>query len=271
MPHVVDPDGNGDPNDAGAMWLPGETFIDAANGISVKVTRQTTNGFDVTIDTTPPTIVSRTPADGQTGASRYTNVTPTFSEDMDASTANAFNVQRYEDGADGSLDATVHCDNPCRTATLDPLRQSAWRTEHGTRSSSGETRPASRTRQATRWTGKRPSSPGDSRPDLSNNSCWRSKHFRSKGRGCYAPALVSGPGAGRALGRGRTEQKLRDRRRVLSPTEVVIAFSPFYGVFPANSLQDHCPTSKLPASRRFATRPTSKMCHMTDVPDFIGL
>src|SRR6266849_5746014 len=46
---VVDPDGNGDPNDAGAMWLPGETFFDSPNGISVSVVGQTATGFQVTV------------------------------------------------------------------------------------------------------------------------------------------------------------------------------------------------------------------------------
>ena len=32
---VVDVDNNGDPNDAAAMWTPGETFTDSANGITV--------------------------------------------------------------------------------------------------------------------------------------------------------------------------------------------------------------------------------------------
>ena len=34
---VVDPDGNGNPNDAGAMWTTGEVFTDPANGISVAI------------------------------------------------------------------------------------------------------------------------------------------------------------------------------------------------------------------------------------------
>ncbi len=34
---VVDPDADGDPDDAGAMWLPGEIFVDSDNGISVAV------------------------------------------------------------------------------------------------------------------------------------------------------------------------------------------------------------------------------------------
>ncbi len=35
--NVVDPDGNGNPNDASAMWVTGETFIDAANDITVSI------------------------------------------------------------------------------------------------------------------------------------------------------------------------------------------------------------------------------------------
>ncbi|HEX6616698.1 MAG TPA: kelch repeat-containing protein [Gemmatimonadales bacterium] len=46
---VVDPDNNGDPNDAGAAWIPGETFTDAANGITVTVNAQTSTGFQVTL------------------------------------------------------------------------------------------------------------------------------------------------------------------------------------------------------------------------------
>jgi M6 family metalloprotease-like protein len=51
---VVDADTNGDPNDAGAMWLPGETFRDQAHGITVAVNRATASGFTVTITTTEP-------------------------------------------------------------------------------------------------------------------------------------------------------------------------------------------------------------------------
>jgi M6 family metalloprotease-like protein len=46
---VVDADGNGDANDAGAQWVAGETFTDPANAISVAVTAQTSTGFQVTI------------------------------------------------------------------------------------------------------------------------------------------------------------------------------------------------------------------------------
>jgi len=47
---VVDTDGNGNPNDAGAMWLPGDTFVDATNGITVSVTSATATGFLVAIN-----------------------------------------------------------------------------------------------------------------------------------------------------------------------------------------------------------------------------
>lgn len=46
---VVDSDGDGDPNDDGAQWMPGETFVDAANGITVTVESQVAEGFLVTI------------------------------------------------------------------------------------------------------------------------------------------------------------------------------------------------------------------------------
>ena len=46
---IVDVDNNGDAQDAAAMWTPGETFTDAANGITVTVNAQTSTGFQVTI------------------------------------------------------------------------------------------------------------------------------------------------------------------------------------------------------------------------------
>ena len=48
---VVDPDGNGNPNDAGAQWLPGESFVDGAAGVRVSVLEQTATGFRVEVST----------------------------------------------------------------------------------------------------------------------------------------------------------------------------------------------------------------------------
>jgi M6 family metalloprotease-like protein len=47
--HIVDADGNGDNGDAGAMWLPGETFGDAVAGIRVAVDATTATGFSITV------------------------------------------------------------------------------------------------------------------------------------------------------------------------------------------------------------------------------
>jgi hypothetical protein len=46
---VVDVDNNGNPNDAGAEWRPGETFSDPTNGITVTVNARVPGGFSVTI------------------------------------------------------------------------------------------------------------------------------------------------------------------------------------------------------------------------------
>ena len=59
---VVDPDNNGNVNDAGAMWLPGETFTDAANGITVTINAMNASSFNVTIvkaGTSPPRITTQ--------------------------------------------------------------------------------------------------------------------------------------------------------------------------------------------------------------------
>ena len=46
---VVDPDSGAAAADSSAMWTPGETFTDPANGITVTVNAQTATGFQVTI------------------------------------------------------------------------------------------------------------------------------------------------------------------------------------------------------------------------------
>lgn len=46
---TVDEDGNANPMDAGGQWLPGETFSDAANRITVKINSATPTSFNVTI------------------------------------------------------------------------------------------------------------------------------------------------------------------------------------------------------------------------------
>jgi len=47
--HVVDADNNGNPNDAGAMWLPGETFSDNRANITVSVVSRDGSSFTVEV------------------------------------------------------------------------------------------------------------------------------------------------------------------------------------------------------------------------------
>jgi len=49
---VVDVDNNQDPNDAGAQWVPGETYTNLSIGVAVRVLSATADGFRVEISTT---------------------------------------------------------------------------------------------------------------------------------------------------------------------------------------------------------------------------
>ncbi|MBI4529212.1 MAG: hypothetical protein HY695_35895 [Deltaproteobacteria bacterium] len=57
---VVDPDYNGNPNDEGATWLPGETFVDQGNGITVAVNSWTATGFEISfsVSASPPSTLA---------------------------------------------------------------------------------------------------------------------------------------------------------------------------------------------------------------------
>lgn len=55
---VVDVDNNGDVNDGGAMWTPGEIFTDSENGIQVSIESASSTGYQVTINTNPATFTT---------------------------------------------------------------------------------------------------------------------------------------------------------------------------------------------------------------------
>ncbi len=82
---VVDNDGNTDVNDAGAIWLPGETFTDSATGISVQVISQGTSSFQVCVSNNGgacgsnpnPTPTPTTPPNTGTVANDDNYTTPT--------------------------------------------------------------------------------------------------------------------------------------------------------------------------------------------------
>jgi hypothetical protein len=82
-----------------------------------------------------PTVTSVIPIEGKTGVPRNTNVTVTFSEEMDASTIvtdpsakTSTTVKLFKVNADGSktqVPAEVSCDDPCTTVTLNPYGTSS--------------------------------------------------------------------------------------------------------------------------------------------------
>ncbi len=79
---VVDVDGNGNTGDAGAIWTVGETFVDAANRITVAVNAATTTGFVITVanavdPATPTATATSQPTATPTFTSQPT-ATPTF-------------------------------------------------------------------------------------------------------------------------------------------------------------------------------------------------
>ncbi len=72
-------------------------------------------------DTTAPTVTNVSPADGATGVSRATNVTATFSEEMNRDTLLApGTVTLVRDGSTEQISATVAVSSDGKTVTLDP-------------------------------------------------------------------------------------------------------------------------------------------------------
>ena len=62
---VVDVDGNGDPNDPGAVWTVGEQYEDAVRGVVMRVDSLTANGPAITVERTGPG------ASGMTALARF--------------------------------------------------------------------------------------------------------------------------------------------------------------------------------------------------------
>lgn len=99
---VVDADNNGDFNDAGAMWTPGETFTDAANGITFTVNSQDATGYNVTLSVAAsvplPWVVTNTKDDGPgslRNAIQWANQFP--------GTTVAFKIPRSDPGFNGKV------------------------------------------------------------------------------------------------------------------------------------------------------------------------
>ena len=98
----------------------------ASNSVTVKV-------GTVTVDTTAPTVESVFPQDDDTGVDRTTDVTATFSEDMDASSIDATTFKLFKKGSTTKISATVSYPDPTdRTAKLNPFGSTTTRLARGT-------------------------------------------------------------------------------------------------------------------------------------------
>ncbi|MFP5247276.1 MAG: Ig-like domain repeat protein, partial [Thermoanaerobaculia bacterium] len=75
--NVVDPDGNFNTGDAGAIWTAGETFTDGANGVQVTVNSATATGYSVTINTGVVTTVDLTSSANPSSAGQEVTFTAT--------------------------------------------------------------------------------------------------------------------------------------------------------------------------------------------------
>lgn len=77
-----------------------------------------------------PKVSATKPASGRTDVKRDTNITATFSEQMNSSrlSSRTIKVADMSTGYDEGVD--VSCDNPCRTVTIDPYSKLAKNTQY---------------------------------------------------------------------------------------------------------------------------------------------
>jgi M6 family metalloprotease-like protein len=91
---VIDADGNGVTSDAGAMWTVGETFTDAAHGISVEINATSVSGFHMDITYNPPAVTDDNYEENDTLGTAYDLSTQ---EQVWLSTINGLGKQYDED------------------------------------------------------------------------------------------------------------------------------------------------------------------------------
>lgn len=75
---VVDADQNGDPNDAGAQWVVGETFMDASAKVHIQIVSQTATGYVVTITTGQGNLPAKPAQNGLANKAVISDKTPTL-------------------------------------------------------------------------------------------------------------------------------------------------------------------------------------------------
>ena len=110
-------------------------YIQYQANLSASDTNQTPILEDVTIthsiavpDTTPPTVIGRTPVPNAVDVTLNTNVTVTFDEAMDAASFNTSAFTLVADGTVSPVPAAITYDPASRTATLNPTADLAYTT-----------------------------------------------------------------------------------------------------------------------------------------------
>jgi M6 family metalloprotease-like protein len=98
-------DANCDPDDAGAQWMPGETYTDAANAIQIRVNAMTATGFSVTI--TYGSVVMRTLTVAGAGTGSGTVTATGISCTITAGSTSGDCSESYPDGTSVTLTATA--------------------------------------------------------------------------------------------------------------------------------------------------------------------
>jgi len=83
-------------------------------------------------DTEAPTVIGTVPSAEAKQVDRTTNVTATFSEDMDPSSINDKTFKLFKKGSTTKISATVSYDPTTRTATLNPFGSTTTRLARGT-------------------------------------------------------------------------------------------------------------------------------------------
>jgi hypothetical protein len=74
----------------------------------------------VIVDKVAPTVDGVTLSDKAKDVALDSNVTATFSEKMKPETLSTSTVKLVKQGSSSPVTASVSCDDPCRTVTLDP-------------------------------------------------------------------------------------------------------------------------------------------------------
>lgn len=105
--------GNGVYNYGSASSFPNNTYQSSNYWVDVLFTTS------IGPDTTPPTVISRTPNNGATGVSIGTSVTATFSEAINSATINN-NTFQLRDANNTLIPATISYNSANNTATLTP-------------------------------------------------------------------------------------------------------------------------------------------------------